>query len=72
MYFKGDGVARDPDKAMAYIKSASNAGNAESTVIIAQMQPTAVAHAQVMQKAAELGHLVAAQQIGLYYLDRAA
>ncbi len=69
MYFKGDGVEHDPDKAVTYIKAASNAGNAEASFILADVQPTVEDHARVMLKAAEQGHLIAAQQAGLYYLE---
>lgn len=54
---------------MAYIKSASDAGNAEATFILADAQPTVEDHARVMLKVAEQGHLIAAQQAGLYYLE---
>lgn len=67
MHIKGDGMERDPDKGMAYIKTASDAGNAEATFILAEMQPTIEDHAKTMQKAAKQGQIIAAQQIGLYY-----
>jgi hypothetical protein len=67
MHLNGDGVERDPEKGEAYLKESSAAGNAEATFALAQLQPTAEDHARVMLKAAEQGHLIAAQQIGLYY-----
>lgn len=68
MYFNGDGVERDSDKAMAYVTTASDAGNAMASFVLAEVQPTVEDHARVMLLAAEQGHLIAAQQIGLYYL----
>ena len=60
MYFKGDGVECDPDKAITYLQTASDAGSAEATFILADVQPTVEDHVRVMLKAAEQGHIIAA------------
>jgi hypothetical protein len=69
VYGIGRGVEQSDDTAKKYIEQASAAGAVDATFILAQMQPTAEDHARVMLKAAEQGHLVDAQQIGLYYLE---
>ncbi len=68
MYTKGDGVDRDLDKAETYLAAASDAGDSEASFVQALLQTTRESHFGAMLKAAEQGHLLAAQQVGLYYL----
>ncbi len=71
MYARGDHVERDLEKAEFYFSIAAANNDPDAAFVLADMQRAkdATAYALLMERAAGLGHLVAAQQIGLAYFN---
>ncbi len=69
MYARGDHVERDLEKAESYFSIAAASNDPDAAFVLADMQRAkdATAYALLMERAAGLGDLVAAQQIGLAY-----
>jgi len=69
MYLNGDYVEKNREKAIALLSTASDNGYSEATFILGILHRNndPATYAQLERKAAEQGHLIAAQQIGLAY-----